>query len=50
MFRYDPVTQTMVPSGNGVTESNGANSHNFEDMKKWFNNLMADTGYVGTAM
>ena len=50
MFRYDPVTQTMVPSGNGVTESNGANSHNYEDMLKWFNNLMADTGYVPTAM
>jgi hypothetical protein len=33
----------MVPTGNGVTESNGATSENSEDMYKWFNNLMADT-------
>jgi hypothetical protein len=33
----------MLPTGAGVTESNGANSHNYEDMLKWFNNLMADT-------
>jgi hypothetical protein len=25
------------------TESNGANSENYEDMLKWFKNLMADT-------
>lgn len=43
VFRYDPVSQTMVPTGNGVTESAGANSHNYEDMLKWFTNLMADT-------
>ena len=43
VYRYDPATKTMIPAGNGVTESNGANSENYEDMFKWFNNLMADT-------
>lgn len=43
VYRYDPVTKTMVVSGNGVTESNGYNSENHEDMLKWFKNLMADT-------
>jgi NADPH-dependent 2,4-dienoyl-CoA reductase/sulfur reductase-like enzyme len=43
VYRYDPLSKTMQPTGNGVTESNGATSENFEDMLKWFNNLMADT-------
>jgi len=43
VYRYDPVTKTMVVTGNGVTESNGYNSENQEDMHKWFKNLMADT-------
>lgn len=43
VYRYDPVTKTMVVTGNGVTESNGYNSENHEDMMKWFKNLMADT-------
>ncbi len=43
VYKYDPVTKTMVPTGNGVTESQGASSENFEDMTKWFNNLMSDT-------
>lgn len=43
VYRYDPVTRTMKPTGNGVTESNGATSGNYEDMLKWFTNLMADT-------
>lgn len=43
VFRYDPASGTMQPTGAGVTESNGANSHHYEDMLKWFNNLMADT-------
>lgn len=43
VFKYDPVTRTMVPAGKGVTESQGATSENYEDMIKWFNNLMADT-------
>ncbi len=43
IYRYDPATKTMIPAGNGVTESNGANSENYEDMFKWFKNLMADT-------
>ncbi len=43
VYRYDSATKTMVPTGNGVTESKGATSGNYEDMLKWFNNLMADT-------
>jgi len=43
VYRYDQTSKTMVPTGNGITESNGASSENFEDMLKWFNNLMADT-------
>lgn len=43
VFRYDPLTKTMVPTGNGITESNRADSENYEDMLKWFDNLMADT-------
>jgi hypothetical protein len=43
VFKYDPATGTMVPAGNGVTESAGATSENYEDMLKWFNNLMSDT-------
>lgn len=43
VFKYDPGTGTMVPTGNGVTESDGASSEYYEDMLKWFNNLMADT-------
>ena len=43
VYRYDPASKTMLPTGNGITESNGASSENHEDMIKWFNNLMADT-------
>ena len=43
VFRYDPVTRTMAPTGNGVTESLDATSENYEDMLKWFTNLMSDT-------
>lgn len=43
VFKYDPVNRKMVPAGPGVVESNGYNSHHYEDMLKWFNNLMADT-------
>jgi NADPH-dependent 2,4-dienoyl-CoA reductase/sulfur reductase-like enzyme len=43
IFRYDPATKTMVPTGDGIVESKGANSENQEDMFKWFKNLMADT-------
>lgn len=43
VYRYDPTTGTMVPTGNGVTESAGATSKNYEEMLKWFNNLMSDT-------
>ncbi|MFN8347101.1 MAG: FAD/NAD(P)-binding oxidoreductase [Spirosomataceae bacterium] len=42
-FKYDPATATMIPAGNGVTESAGANGDNYETMLKWFSNLMADT-------
>ncbi len=43
VFRYDPATRKMMPTGAGVVESNGYNSHHYEDMLKWFNNLMSDT-------
>lgn len=43
VFKYDPATGTMVPTGSGVTESAGATSENYEDMLKWFKNLMSDT-------
>lgn len=43
VFRYDPATGTMIPTGNGVTESAGATADNYETMLKWFSNLMSDT-------
>ncbi len=43
VYRYDPASGTMLPTGNGITESDGANSENYEDMLKWFKNLMSDT-------
>ncbi|MDO9257897.1 MAG: FAD/NAD(P)-binding oxidoreductase [Bacteroidales bacterium] len=43
VYRYDPATRTMVATGSGVTESDGATSENYEDMLKWFTNLMSDT-------
>jgi NADH dehydrogenase FAD-containing subunit len=43
VYRYDPAQSCMAPMGGAAVESNGANSHNYEDMNKWFNNLMADT-------
>ncbi|MDD5393955.1 MAG: FAD/NAD(P)-binding oxidoreductase [Thiothrix sp.] len=43
VYRYDPVTGTMLPTGNGVTESSGINAKNHEEMLKWFSNLMSDT-------
>jgi NADPH-dependent 2,4-dienoyl-CoA reductase/sulfur reductase-like enzyme len=41
VYRYDGTK--MAPMGGAAVESNGATSHNYEDMLKWFNNLMADT-------
>jgi sulfide dehydrogenase [flavocytochrome c] flavoprotein chain len=41
VFKYQ--NGAMVPVGGAATESNGANSSNYEDMLKWFNNLMSDT-------
>ena len=43
VYRYDPASGTMLPTGSGVTESLGANGENYEEMIKWFDNLMADT-------
>jgi NADPH-dependent 2,4-dienoyl-CoA reductase/sulfur reductase-like enzyme len=43
VFRYDPVSKKMIPAGKGVVESASYNSHHYEDMLKWFTNLMADT-------
>jgi NADPH-dependent 2,4-dienoyl-CoA reductase/sulfur reductase-like enzyme len=42
IYRYNPATGQMYPA-TGPTESRGASSHHYEDMLKWFNNLMADT-------
>jgi NADH dehydrogenase FAD-containing subunit len=47
IYKYDGAQ--MSPVGGASVESNGANSHNYEDMRKWFNNLMADTGFTPTA-
>lgn len=43
VYRYDPVTGTMLPTGSGVTESLNINADNHEEMLKWFSNLMSDT-------
>jgi NADPH-dependent 2,4-dienoyl-CoA reductase/sulfur reductase-like enzyme len=43
VYRYDPTSGKMLPTGNGITESNGATTENHADMLKWFRNLMADT-------
>lgn len=43
VYRYDPASGSMLPTGNGVTESSAINSENHEQMLKWFSNLMADT-------
>lgn len=43
VFKYDAASGTMLPTGSGVTESADATSENYEDMLKWFNNLMSDT-------
>jgi NADPH-dependent 2,4-dienoyl-CoA reductase/sulfur reductase-like enzyme len=43
VYRYDVATRSMLPTGNGVTESSGINKDNYEEMLKWFSNLMSDT-------
>lgn len=43
VYRYDQNTASMLPTGNGVTESASINSDNYEQMQKWFSNLMSDT-------
>ena len=43
VYRYDPVTRSMLPTGSGVTESSSINKDNYEEMLKWFSNLMSDT-------
>ncbi|MEB4591683.1 FAD/NAD(P)-binding oxidoreductase [Candidatus Thiothrix sp. Deng01] len=43
VYRYDPASASMLPTGNGVTESAGISSDNYEQMLKWFSNLMSDT-------
>jgi NADPH-dependent 2,4-dienoyl-CoA reductase/sulfur reductase-like enzyme len=42
-YRYNPITKTMDPTGSGVTESLNANADNYDQMLKWFSNLMSDT-------
>lgn len=43
VFYYDPVSKTMKPVGGGATEAKGPSGDNFEQMEKWFANLMSDT-------
>lgn len=43
VFSYDPVSRTMKPVGGGATEASGPSGDNFEQMEKWFANLMSDT-------
>ena len=43
VYRYDPGSGQMMPTGAGVTESRSTTSENYEDMLKWFKNLMSDT-------
>lgn len=43
VYRYDPATGTMLPTGSGVVESSGISTKNHEEMLKWFSNLMSDT-------
>ena len=43
VYRYDPATGTMLPTGSGVVESSGVSTKNHEEMLKWFSNLMSDT-------
>ena len=43
VYKYDAASSAMKLVTASAIASNGANSHNYEDMKKWFTNLMADT-------
>jgi len=43
VYKYDPVSKTMVVAGGAATEATNATRDNFEDMRGWFRNLMADT-------
>jgi NADPH-dependent 2,4-dienoyl-CoA reductase/sulfur reductase-like enzyme len=43
VYRYDAASASMLPTGNGVTESASINGDNYEQMQKWFSNLMSDT-------
>lgn len=43
VYRYDPFTGTMKPTGSGVTEASTISRENFKEMLKWFDNLMTDT-------
>ena len=43
VYRYDPATGTMLPTGSGVVESSRISTKNHEEMLKWFSNLMSDT-------
>lgn len=43
VYRYDPSTQVMVPSGVGGGASDGYDRENFQEMLHWFENLMRDS-------
>ncbi|MFW5329939.1 FAD-dependent oxidoreductase [Hydrogenophaga sp. ZJX-1] len=43
VFQYDPVSRTMVPAPDSSAASVGWDSEHFEEMKEWFDALMADS-------
>lgn len=43
VFRYDQASASMVLAGSGVVESASISRDNYEEMNKWFSNLMSDT-------
>lgn len=44
VYAYDPVNMKMIPvPGAGPTEASAHTQDNFEEMKLWFANLMADS-------
>ena len=43
VYGYDPVSKTMKPVGGSATESTYINQDQYEEMEKWFSNLMRET-------
>lgn len=43
VYAYDPLSKTMKPVGGAATESASINADQYEEMDKWFKNLMTET-------